>query len=845
MPIPQPVAKTASTKPLLATNSSVMIDAMFAKSPVAISVSRAVDGCIVNVNDRWTRLTGYSCDEVIGKTAIELGMWADPKERDAARMAAIQLREAHPTELPFRTKDGHNITIRVEGARVAIDGESYFVVYVSDVTAERKINAAIASSEKALQQLNDDLQAKVELFRVTESVAKVGHWTADATGDYLYGSPEIFHMMGLGVEPGVTRETARSMIHPDDLPGFVAARVAMDETPFSYRVLLPDGTIHYMRTQMGRHVRSDGTQVDYGVIQDFTVEHEAKAALQVRLTQLQLLTARLPVMVFQYTMQSATSGVFNFVSEAVSDIFGVTPEQACENANSVFRWVLEEDRKVLFDTMNHSAEVGSKWTHEFRICSADGVDRVLLGRALVRYESSGSVVAYGSVTDITERKAAEAKIEHLAFYDALTSLPNRRLLMDRLQYALAITTRDKTSGALIFIDLDNFKNLNDSQGHDVGDQLLQQVAQRLLDSVREVDTVARIGGDEFVVMLQGLETEGQLATAQVEQVAKKILVNLNRPYFLGALEHHSTPSIGVALFGDNDQTVDELLKQADLAMYESKSAGRNTMRFFDPAMQELVAQRTALEHDLRMGLQRRELMVHYQPVVNSRGGMVGVEALCRWNHPRRGRVSPGEFIPVAEQTGLIVPLGHWVLQTACEQLAVWAQRDSTRALTISVNVSARQFRQSEFVQEVSDLLADTGANPRCLRLELTESLLFSDRDDTVRKMTELGSMGVKFSLDDFGTGYSSLAYLKILPLEQLKIDQSFVRDVLSDSNDAAIARTVLALGHSLGLNVVAEGVETAGQRDFLLENGCRLFQGYYFGRPVPVEELDLDLLGSA
>ena len=310
---------------------------------------------------------------------------------------------------------------------------------------------------------------------------------------------------------------------------------------------------------------------------------------------------------------------------------------------------------------------------------------------------------------------------------------------------------------------------------------------------------------------------------------------------LGAVEHHSTPSLGVTLLEAESKTVDEVLKQADLALYEAKAAGRNTLRFFDPAMQALVAQRTAMELELRHGLRRQELVVYYQPVVDAVGRMVGVEALVRWLHPQRGLVSPLEFIPVAEQTGLIIPLGAWVLEAACQQLARWAESTATAALTIAVNVSARQFRQPDFAQQVQDILRKTGADARRLKLELTESLLLSDTQDAIAKMSTLQRFGVGFALDDFGTGYSSLSYLKLLPLQQLKIDQSFVRDVLTDPNDAAIARTVLALGKSLGFSVVAEGVETEGQRAFLRENGCTLFQGYLFGRPVPVQQLLLHL----
>lgn len=351
------------------------------------------------------------------------------------------------------------------------------------------------------------------------------------------------------------------------------------------------------------------------------------------------------------------------------------------------------------------------------------------------------------------------------------------------------------------------------------------------------DTVARLGGDEFVVMLEDLGSVEIDAAGQAEAVAKKILAAINRHFVLGDQPHHSSPSIGVTLFFNHEQSVDELLQRADLAMYQSKAAGRNTMRFFDPVMQAAASARAALEIDLRHALQHQEFMLFYQPVVDENGVMTGVEALLRWQHPQRGMVSPAEFIPVAEQAGLIIPLGQWVLQAACAQLVAWNTSAATRQLTMAVNVSARQFRHPEFTDQLLDLLRVSGTNPYRLKLELTESMLLSDFDDVVVKMGELRSIGVNFALDDFGTGYSSLSYLKRLPLDQLKIDQSFVRDVLTDSNDAAIARTILSLARSLDLSVVAEGVETAGQRDFLLRCGCKAFQGYFFGRPVPVDEL--------
>jgi diguanylate cyclase (GGDEF)-like protein/PAS domain S-box-containing protein len=444
--------------------------------------------------------------------------------------------------------------------------------------------------------------------------------------------------------------------------------------------------------------------------------------------------------------------------------------------------------------------------------------------------------------DITDRQRAAQEIERLAFYDPLTGLPNRRLLLDRLEHAMAACERHGRLGALLFIDLDNFKDLNDTLGHDMGDRLLAQVAQRLVECVRESDTVARFGGDEFVVMLENLEPALSRAAGQAERVSEKLLARLNQPFDLGSQQYFSTLSIGITLFGEQRSSVDELLKRADLAMYQAKAAGRNTQRFFDPDMQAAVNARSQLEADLRQGLARSELSVHFQPVMDERARLCGAEALVRWRHPERGMVSPAEFIPLAEQTGLIVPLGRMVLRLACEQLVRWSHHASTRGLSISVNVSARQFRQPDFVADVLGTLAETGAQAGLLKLELTESLLLGDVEDTAQRMGLLQQQGVGFALDDFGTGYSSLSYLKRLPLAQIKIDQGFVRDVLADPNDAAIVRTILALAKSMDLQVVAEGVESTSQLAFLKLHGCDGFQGYLFGRPCTAEQFEAEHL---
>ena len=451
---------------------------------------------------------------------------------------------------------------------------------------------------------------------------------------------------------------------------------------------------------------------------------------------------------------------------------------------------------------------------------------------------AGEVTNYiGSYYDISKLKHAEKKIQELAFFDQLTGLPNRVLLLDRVRQAFNANARNRSYGALLFIDLDNFKTLNDSLGHQMGDMLLKIAAQRIAHCVRADDTVARFGGDEFVVLLANLGTpKARQAALQAEMIGEKILAAFTEAFQLQSYEYPCTPSIGVTLFSPEDRNVDELLKRADLAMYDAKTAGRNGLRFFDPAMQTMITARAALETDLREDLKKETLVLYYQPQVDHEGKLIGAEALARWPHAQNGMISPNEFIPVAESSGLILPLGALMLRIACRQLAIWSADPATERLTIAINVSALQMRQKDFVGEVRRIVEQTGANPQRLKIELTESTLVSNVDDVIAKMQKLKAIGIGFSLDDFGTGYSSLSYLKRLPLDQLKIDRSFVKDVLVDSNDAAIAQMIIALSKSLGLSVIAEGVETEAQYAFLAQLGQLNYQGYLFGRPLPAED---------
>jgi len=454
------------------------------------------------------------------------------------------------------------------------------------------------------------------------------------------------------------------------------------------------------------------------------------------------------------------------------------------------------------------------------------------------HDASGRVSHFVSTfSDISNLKVAESEIHHLAYYDPLTAMPNRRLLLNRLEKFCTASKRNGQYGALLMIDIDHFKTLNDTLGHDVGDNLLIEVASRLAGCVREGDTAARLGGDEFVVMLESLGCDAEGAGIQAEIVAEKVRFELARPYLLnGDTEYFRSASIGISLYHGSQKTVDVLLKQADIALYKAKDAGRNAIRFFDNEMQIALDERAALESGLRRALSRNEFILYLQPQVDAESCVIGVEVLLRWQPPGQAMVSPADFIPLAEETGLIVPIGLWVLDQACAELRRWADDPDTAQLTMAVNVSARQFRQGDFVSQVGDALSRHGVNPGLLKLELTESLLLDKVEDVVAKMQALRRMGVRFSLDDFGTGYASLSYLKRFPFEQLKVDRSFISDIMRNSDDAGIVRAILAMGNTLRLNVVAEGVEDVEQHAYLVRHGCAFFQGYLFGRPMSFAE---------
>ncbi|WP_018995363.1 EAL domain-containing protein [Thioalkalivibrio sp. ALJ2] len=632
-------------------------------------------------------------------------------------------------------------------------------------------------------------------------------------------------------------------IHPDDLPRVRdAAREPGNEPKVvDYRFAHRNGQWIWLRDILSWAEGTGSPRSLRGLTLDVTAHRRATAALKESENRYQDVVNHISEVIFR----TDAEGRWTLLNPAWESLTGFPVEETLGKPMCAF--VDPEDQD---DAQNFCDTLLEGGTHaqseEIRLRTHDGSHRWVSIYASARFDEDGQIMAtFGTMMDISDRKEAEEEIRRLAFFDGLTGLPNRTLLHDRLGQALANTARSRHHGAVLFIDLDNFKDINDTLGHAVGDDLLRQVARRMEDSVREADTLARLGGDEFVVILNDLHPDPARAATEAEAVGRKLINLLREPFELAGQNRHVTPSIGATLFSGHSLGVEEVLKQADLAMYRAKNAGRNTVRFYDPGLHRAVEARFELENELRHALDEDRFTIVYQPQVEADGRVIGAELLLRWPHPQRGAISPGEFIPIAEQTGLIVPIGRKVLRTACAQLAAWQHIAAFRELTLSVNISARQFRNKHFVQQLREILQETGAPGNRLKLELTESMLLEEIDTVVVHIDELRTLGVEFALDDFGTGYSSLAYLKQLPLAQLKIDQSFVRDVLDDPNDAAIAQMVVNLAHTLDLDVIAEGVETAEQRAFLFGLGCRHFQGFLYGYPGDLSDLERAVLGTS
>jgi diguanylate cyclase (GGDEF)-like protein/PAS domain S-box-containing protein len=615
---------------------------------------------------------------------------------------------------------------------------------------------------------------------------------------------------------------------------------------FEKRYLRKDKTLTWVMLTISIQHDQEGRPLFFlTLVQDINPRKQAEAQLAAVQEALRVSEERYRT-AFQMSLDSVnlnrlSDGRYIECNRAFFDATGYAREEVIGRTSIELNiWADPEDRQAMVDSVRQH---GACRNFEARFRKKTGETLWGLMSASV-IELEGEPCILSITRDLSDAKTAEDEIRHLAFYDALTELPNRRLLLERLRQTLAASKRSGQQQALLFVDLDNFKTLNDTLGHPIGDLLLREVGHRLASCIRPVDTAARVGGDEFVVILDDLSELPEEAASRAKIVAEKILSGLSEPYMLTGRECRSTSSIGITVFGHRNESTSEILQQADIAMYQAKAAGRDSIRFFAPELQSAVNARALLEDELRQGIRSRQFVLWYQPQVE-RGKVIGAEALLRWNHPTRGILPPSEFIALAEETGLILPLGSQVLEAACRQIAAWSKSRETASLSIAVNVSARQFRQADFVEQVLGVLQQTGADPQRLKLEITESLLVDNLDETIGIMKELKSHGVEFSLDDFGTGYSSLAYLKRLPLDQLKIDRAFVRDMLADAASSAIAQAIVSLSHAMSLSLLAEGVETEEQRLCLAGLGCDAYQGYLFSPPVPPEKFELLLMGGA
>ena len=798
------------------------------------------NGVNIDCNRALVELSGYPVDELIGMDGMQL---IAPEWRELVRArAASDYQLAY--EIEGLRRDGTRCPLSVQGKNIPYQGRMVRVSEFRDISELRRSIDALRASEEnlaiTLHSIGDAVIATDDDGRVTRmnpTAERLTGWGLDdAYGRLL---PEVFRIVNADTRQIVANPLQRVMEQGQTV-GLA-----------SYTVLLARDGREYQIADSAAPIRNGRGEI-VGVVlvfSDVTEKHRTEAALHEAQAILRAAMDQTPA---GMAIANAPDGALRYLNDAGLSIHG-EDRQRIVHGLGLDRFLAE---RSLFDLAGRPLEsseiplaraiqLGETGSMEFRIRRADGSERTVLSRAAPIRNARGDVVAGISVSlDITESKLAEEKIKKLAFYDQLTGLPNRRLLFDRLEQALASRSRHHRQGALLFIDLDHFKMLNDTFGHDVGDLLLQQVAQRLQACVREGDTVARIGGDEFVVMLGGLSAIDAEAANQAVLVGEKLLAALSEIYQLAQCTYQGRASIGIALF-ESALAIDELIKRADLAMYQAKALGRNALCFFDPQMQALVNAHAALEADLREAMVNEQFVIHYQAQVDSSGALVGAEALLRWQHPRRGLVSPAEFIPLAEETGLILAIGQWVLSAACAQLASWAQRPGFEHLVLAVNVSARQLHRADFVDQVMAALGRSGANPCRLKLELTESLLVDDTEEVIAKMCVLKAQGVSFALDDFGTGYSSLSYLKRLPLDQLKIDHSFVSELLTDANDEAIVRTIVALGQNLGLAVIAEGVESEAQKNRLTSIGCQCYQGYYFGHPLPLDNFEQSTRGAS
>ncbi len=824
----------------------------------AIAMTEA--GRFVDGNEQLFDLLGYRRDELIGMPVSEL---LPPDDRARVMENIESGRECRFIEHSMIHKNGRLIRVEAHGQTIRGEGAALRITALRNITEQNRaiqllrLEHTVASCVAGAQSDSEVLKSVIRAVCETQGwhCGRCFRVDADAGVLRLF---ESWSVAGAGLEEFIRRSRGITFAPGVGLTGRVwqsgqplwVADLTKDERVFFREMhhnaitrgaflfpILVDGEPVGVFGFNSREVREPDERLLQAVS---IIGSQVGQFLQSRQAKEQLRIAAIAFESQTGILVTDPNGIIIRVNRAFSQLTGYSAQEAIGRTPALLQ--SGRNDREFYEQLWQSLTRNGYWQGEMWNRRKDGNLFVEWLTISAVQAPDGTTTHYvGNFSEITKSKEAEAEIHRLAFYDPLTQLPNRRLLMDRLNQALAASQRSKKNGAVLFLDIDHFKNLNDTRGHDVGDRLLVESARRIQDSVREGDTVARLGGDEFVVMLENLDSDAREAAIQAGHLGEKLRLALAQPFDLGERRFHCTASFGISIFCGHKEPIETLLQHADLAMYQAKGGGRNAVRFFDPAMQTALDERSALEADLRLALDRGQLRLYYQPQVDDARRVIGAEALLRWEHPERGLIAPGAFIPLAEETGLIESIGLWVVDTACAQIKAWEHRESTKDLRLAVNVSARQFRQADFVDQVARSLARAGANPMRLKIELTESVVIDNVADTIDRMRALQALGVGFSMDDFGTGFSSLSYLKHLPLDQLKIDYVFIRDLVTDPHDAAIVRTIITMGKTLGLDVIAEGVETKAQYDCLIDFGCTAFQGYLFGRPVPPKEFGLFL----
>lgn len=825
------IATLRDTSELDAAEQSIALLASIVESSQDAICSIDRNGLILTWNRQSQLLFGYTSQEAISKNISILF----PPERLHSVKDIIHAILSGGAVKPFETSNVHQdgSLIDVSVCFSPLRSRSGAIIGCSAVIRdirERKL--------AELRRLDSD-----ERYRATFEQAPIGILHTSLDGKFLRCNARFASLIGYTAEE-IPHLSFSQITHPDDLQ---LSNEKLQELlngvsgmpSFEKRYIRKDGSEVWARLTLSlRRDRKGQLLHCITLVEDISARKEAEYHLAQAQMALAASEKRFRT-VFETSLDAISisrqdDGTFIEVNDAFLALCGYSRQEVIGHSSFELNlWVNPEDRERMLesfqsDSPHRGVEI------PFRRKNGEIVWGMVSASPI---EIDGVPCHQSAVRDISDLKAAREEIKVLAFYDPLTAVANRRLFIERLQQSLAASARSAAKRALLFIDLDNFKSVNDNLGHPAGDLLLREVARRLSAATRKSDTVARIGGDEFVVMLENLDASLELAAAQARRIADSILLALSQPYMLDGREALSGASIGISLFGNQSATVDDLLRQADFALYQAKSAGRNMVQFFSPVLQTAAQRRTALEQELRRALLNQQFTLYFQPQIDN-DRLVAVEALVRWNHPQQGLLAPADFLPLAEQTGLVLPIEAWILDAVCAQAAIWGKRRETAHLSIALNVSASQIRQRDFVEKVLQAIDRAGADPSRIVLEVGEAVLATETDDLISTMSQLRAHGIRFALDGFGSGASCLAALKHLPLDQLKLHRSFLRDIPTDPASCAIAQTIIFLGLALGLPVVAEGVETVEQREFLVRLGCHIFQGYLFSFPLSLGEFE-------